>query len=182
MLNPLSLIPTAWLWPFAGAVGLAMAGAIGVQTLRVSSAQAELAKVQQAWDKERADRTQAALTATAASRAEDQRRTAAQLEITNENERLAARIRDAAMRSAVAGVGLRQRAAPLAAACDRAAGDPAPAGERTPAPGAGTVLANVLGRTIEAARQLAAEADKRGPAGSSCEHRYDSLTPPRGSQ
>lgn len=175
----LALIPTAWLWPAAGIAGLAMASAIGVQTLRVHSAQAALAATKQAWADERAVNTRVALEATTKARAEEQRRRAAQLEITNETERLASRARDAAVRGALAGDGLRQRAAAVAAACDRPASNPAPSRQRAPAAGPGALLADVLGRLEAAGRELAAETDRRGIAGVACERSFDALTPHR---
>lgn len=177
-MNPLSLIPTAWLWPVAGVVGLAMAGAIGVQTLRLNSVRDELKEVMRVWNAEHLANTRSALIATAANRAEERRRTAAQQEVNSEAERLSIRSRDAAVRAAAAGAGLRQRAAPFAAACDRAAGDSPSPSERAPAAGPGAVLADVLGRLEAAGRELAAEADRRGIAGSACQRSYEALTAP----
>jgi hypothetical protein len=173
--NPLSLVPTAWLWPAAGVLGLAMAGAIGVQTWRVHSAQAELAKVQQAWDKETADREKVARDAERNARAAERRLAADHLENINEAERLAARMRDNAAAAAVSGAGLRERARAVAARCDRGPEAAAAAGASAPAAGAGDLLADVLGRLDSAGRQLALEADKRRVAGLTCERDADSV-------
>jgi hypothetical protein len=173
--NPLALVPTAWLWPAAGVLGLAMASAIGVQTWRVHSAQAELAKVQQARDKDTAEREKAARDAERTARATERRLAADHLENINEAERLAARMRDNAAAAAVSGAGLRERARAVAARCDRGPEAAAAADTGTPATGAGVLLADVLGSMESAGRQLALEADKRRVAGLTCERDADSV-------
>jgi Protein of unknown function (DUF2514) len=174
--NPLALIPSSWLLPIAGIAGALMAATIGVQTLRVHSAQADLAKVQQAWDKERAAAITAARTAEQKARADEQRMAADNLENLNEAERLAARTRANAVAVAAAGAGLRERAAGVAARCDRGPEAAATASSGSPAAGAGDLLADVLGRLEAAGGQLALEADRRGAAGRTCERYADSVT------
>jgi len=107
-----------------------------------------------------------------AARTEEQRRTAAQQEIA-EN---AAKERDQAGADAAAAAsaadGLRKQVAVLV---DRAR-HPATA---TGSPAAGDaldLLADVLGRTDEAAGEFARIADERGIAGQQCERDYDALT------
>jgi hypothetical protein len=175
--NPLSLVPTAWLWPAAGVLGLAMASAIGVQTLRVHSAQAELAKAQSARDKQTADREKVARDAERQARVEERRLAAANLESVNEAERLAARMRDHAAAAAAAGGGMLERARALAARCDRRPEAATTAAASAPATGAGDLFADVLGRMDAHGRQLAAAADQARIAGSACERAYMSLTP-----
>jgi hypothetical protein len=112
-----------------------------------------------------------ALAASEAARAEERRLALAHREIANEAERLARLSRDAAVRSAAAGDGLRERAAAVAARCDSPA-----AARGASAPDPGLLLADVLGRLEAAGRELAAESDRRGIAGSTCERAADALT------
>lgn len=74
----------------------------------------------------------------------------------------------------IAGRGLRAYAAGLAASAAACGAAAAPIGP--PGPGAAAVLADMLGSLEERGRALAAEADRRGIAGSECERRYDALT------
>jgi hypothetical protein len=149
-----------WSW----ALGAALAWG-GYGHLRAGSLQGRL-------DRQATEHAEQALRAETEARAEEQRRASAHQEIANESERLARMARDAAVRSAVAGDGLRQRAAAVAARCD-----PAAAGSREASARAGLLLADVLGQMEAAGRELAAEADRRGIAGSTCERAYQSLTP-----
>lgn len=170
----LGMVP---LWGWLAAAGVVVAAGAAWHYAALGDARDEgRAEVQRKWDDERAANTSAALLATAEARAEERRRNAAQLEITNEAERLSKLGRDAAVRAAVAGVGLRQRAAPIAAACDRAARDPAPAGEREAGASAGSLLADVQRQLVEAAQLYASVADQARTAGLTCEKSYDSLT------
>jgi hypothetical protein len=166
------------MWGWLAVAGVAVSGVTVWHYVKLGDARDEgRAEVQVKWDRERAISTSAALLATAEARAEEQRRSAAQLEITNEAERLSNLGRAAAVRAVAAGDGLRQRAAPIASACDRARSDPSPviAGQTAPAPGA--VLAGVLQRLDDAAGQLAAFADASRIAGLACERSYDALKP-----
>jgi len=100
----------------------------------------------------------------------------AQLE---ENQNVAesklAEARAAAARSDVAAVGLRQRAAQLAAACRASASHPStvPVREATPAPG--DVLADMLGRIDEAAGEVSRYADQLRVAGEACARDYETV-------
>lgn len=53
----LGLVPTGWLWGAAGLAGAALAGALGVQTLRLEHARRDAAEMQAAWaaDRQRAE-------------------------------------------------------------------------------------------------------------------------------
>lgn len=62
-MNPLSLIPTTWLWPIAAAVGAVMFSALGVQTIRLDGSERDIAEVKAAWSADTARRTQDALAA-----------------------------------------------------------------------------------------------------------------------
>lgn len=101
-------------------------------------------------------------------------------EIAREAEEQARRHAAAMAAGAVAGNGLRDRAASLAATATRcpAASDPttAPSGPSAGSPAA--VLADVLGRLETAGRELAAVADARGAAGAACERAYEALRRP----
>jgi hypothetical protein len=163
MLPFLSLVRALPWYAWALAAALAWGG---VEHLRVGSLQGRI-------DRETAERAAQSLAAEQAARAEETRRTTEHREIANEAERLARRARDAAVRSAAAGDGLRERAAAVAARCNPAAATGGPA-----AAGPGLVLADVLGRVADAAQRYAAEADRRGIAGQACERAYGTLTPP----
>lgn len=105
-----------------------------------------------------------------ADQAERARRDAAQAEIANEAQRMAARDRDHAIALALAAPGL--RGAVASAISQRPA---APASSASAA-SAGLVLSNVLGAAEERLRALAELADERGTAGSACVRLYESLT------
>lgn len=101
-----------------------------------------------------------------------------QTENSHEANRLLPQVRMAADRGAVAGAGLRVRAAAEAARCAQAADDPgAPAGSASAA-SPGLLLADVLGRLEQAGRLLAEEATLRRIKGLTCERDYDALTTP----
>jgi hypothetical protein len=119
----------------------------------------------------------AAAAASEQARAEEQRRVTAQQEITDETTRQSNVAQTARAGADAAAVGLRARAAVVAARCDRATSDPA-AASPSPAAGApGDLLADVLGRLDAAGRELAATADQRGIAGAACERSHDALKP-----
>jgi hypothetical protein len=170
----LRLVPTAWLWGAAGVLGLAMAGAIGVQTVRVYAAQAEIAKVQSAWDKQTAEREEAARTAERNARVEERRLAADNLENVNEAERLAARLRDIAAAAAV-GDRVRDFTRTAAARCDRTHEAATAAGAGAPAASAGDLLSDLSRGLYEAGRELAVEAETRRIAGLTCERDAESV-------
>lgn len=114
-----------------------------------------------------ADRQDAA----AAAAIRQAQQAAAQKEISNESQRLAARAADDAADARAADVGLLQRAV---AAGRRAA--PAAAPGSAPASGPELVPADVLRGALADARRLAELADQRGIAGAACERSYDALT------
>lgn len=114
----------------------------------------------------------AQIAAVSAARAEEQRRTAAQLEIANNaNQQRTAALADAFAARAAAG-SLRQRVDQLVAAAHRpaaTAGSPA-AGDTL------DLLADMLGRADQRASELAEYADDARIAGQQCERDYDALT------
>lgn len=111
--------------------------------------------------------------ATEAARAEEQRRTAAQSEVNDETQRLAAHDADARVLAAGAARGLSDRTAALLAGVPSC---PATGLVGPPAPSAADLLADVQRGLLEAGGQLAAEADKRRTPGLGAERKYDSLT------
>jgi hypothetical protein len=97
--------------------------------------------------------------------------TATQKENTYEAQRLAARAADDAALARDAGARLQQRAVAAGGRATAAA-----AAGSAPAAGADVVPADVFGRVVDVARQLAAVADQRGIAGDTCERDYSALT------
>ena len=175
-MNPLSLIPTGWLWPVAGIAGLTLLATLGVQTLRLSMAQRDLAEVQAEAAADRQEAAEDAQRREAAARTEEQRRTAAQKGITDATLRqLAAARADAADADAVADR-LRVHALALAAAAGGGARDPTAAGGGPTAADAADLLAELQRGAEERAGILARIADERGAAGEACERAYESLT------
>lgn len=180
MMQPAALV--------GGAAAVLVLGAFaltGVQTVRLGHAerrtqqeQAAHAATRQAWAEQREAAQQAAHAAVEAARTEEHRRQVRQQEAADAAQITRAQHVAAQSRADIAGAGLRDRAAKLAAACGgRSAADTAPAGERAAAESAGRVLAELLGRAVDRARILAATADERGAAGTECERRYDALIP-----
>lgn len=97
-------------------------------------------------------------------------------EIARDAETQARRHAQAAAAGAIAGNGLRDRAAQFAAAARCPAPEAAaPAAASASAPSPAAVLADVLGRVEAAGRELAAIADARGAAGAACQRAYEAL-------
>lgn len=105
--------------------------------------------------------------------AEEQRRVAAQKEVDNEDQRLAAKDRDAAARLARAAGVLRPQIAALIQRCDSAPSSVGPA-----ASSAADLLTYVQSRVDEAARGTIDYADGLARSGGQCAGDYDALTPP----
>jgi hypothetical protein len=162
-------------WTAVGAVFLALALALGVQTKRISYAKAETQEVKTAWA---ADRERAAETARKAevdARTEEQRRVKAQQEINDVYQKQVAKARaDAVVADAAAGR-LQRRVAELLAAARGTSGDPAPLAPGTPASDPAGVLADMFRRADDRAGVLARIADERGASGLACERAYDAL-------
>ncbi len=144
------------LWPIAGAVILAASAAAGLQTWRLESLRAEVAteRMQAAVDQEQRTRT------TVTAQAEADRNAATRT----------ARTRNDLDRAAVAGDGLRDRAAALAAVGSAAAG------QRCDASEAARVLADVLGSLEARGRAVAEYADRCDTALTACQQSYGALT------
>jgi hypothetical protein len=167
----------AFFAPLGWWAALALAGLVGVQTLRVDHALRDMAEMKAAWSTDRQHAADLARKAEADARAEEQRRAAAQKEITDEYERrIQASRADAAVADAAAGR-LQQRVAALVAAARQAASHPGVVVPSAPADDPTGMFADVLGRCVARVRVLAAVADERGAAGTACEREYDALTP-----
>src|SRR5574337_2160053 len=160
------------------AYGLAVGGVIliAASVLHSAGVRSGRAEVQQAWDKERAAQMAVAASASEAARAEEQRRTAAQQEVSRNATLALDQARADAARAAAAARGLRGAAALAAARCDRSAADTAAAGASAPAADPGAVLADVLVSMEQAGRAVAAVADARDVALDACVGAYRALT------
>ena len=82
-----SFIPTTWLWPAVGIAGIAMAGAVGVQTLRLDHVRVALSETKAAWSADRAHAQEVALAKVAEYRSREQ---AWQAKVTTAEESYAA--------------------------------------------------------------------------------------------
>ena len=157
------------LQPALLAVILSLIALTGVQTWRLHRAQLQAAELRTAQQADRRQAAEALATAHAeARRIEANHRALEQAwiqrhqEIAREAQNQAQRTAAAAADARLAGDGLRQRAAALAAsgtAACAAPADPAPAPSSPPAPSPAVVLADVLGRLEEDGRDLAEIAD-----------------------
>lgn len=179
--------PLAWLSLLgprvSWAIGIALAASaiyaghlVDVHRHEVKARAAGQAEVQAVFDRYRADATGAALKAAAASRAEEQRRTAAQLEITNEAQRIAVRDRAAHAALDATAPGLRRDVAAAIARRGGSSCSPTLAAVGAPATDPADLLSLVLGEAEDRLRELAIEADRRGAAGAACAASYDALT------
>ena len=133
-------------------------------------------EIQLKWDADLAVRKAAADRAQAQSDAESARRIATLKEIEHDAQSQVIAARADAASAADSAQRLRQRFAALARRGGMP-GNPASAAGGASAPSAGDLQADVFGRVVEAARQLAATADGRGPAGQLAADAYDALTP-----
>lgn len=166
------------LLPAAGVALLALLLGLGAQTLRLAHAQRDVAELQSAWAKDRAQRAEDARQAEAAARTEEGRRAAAQQELIDAHQKDLARLRaDAAIADAAAGR-LRERVAALVAAARAVAADPAAAGGGQAGPDPADLLAELQRRADERAGELARVADERGAGWQACVGAYDALTTP----
>lgn len=111
-----------------------------------------------------------------AARAEEQRRTAAQVGIANAAKKDADAARADAVAAGSAADRLRMRVNELLAAA-RAPKDPAAASGSATAGDTDTMLAELFRRADERAGSLATDLDASRIAGKACEAAYDSLTP-----
>ena len=175
-MNPLSLIPTGWLLPAVAALGIALAAAIGVQTVRLANAKSELAQAQAGYAAERTTAAQAL----AAKEAEYRKRE--QAIVTDHQERehaaqtqLASLALDVERGRAAAGSLRAARDAAVAAARAATACSPATQPSGPVAADPIGVLADVLGRADDRAGELAQIADRARIAHAACVGEYESV-------
>jgi hypothetical protein len=177
VLKLLGALSGGWLGPALIAAALAGGGAWHfwqVHEARKEGDAAGSARVTALWDAERHQARQIAEQATADALAEERRRQAAmQKEIDHATTALD-RARADADSAGRAAAGLRAAASAAAARCRAAPAHPAAAASSPAAEG--RLLAEVLGELDDEAGRLAAEVDRRGIAGTACEHAYDELT------
>jgi len=134
------------------------------------------ARVQAAWDRETAVRTQAALKAEQEQRAIDHQRTTDLAEVSRHAAKIQTQRRAEAVASAALDVRVRTLSAALAAAADHpAGGDPGVAAGGAPAAGPGLVLRGMFEGADDAAGILAPFADDAHEAGLACERAYAAL-------
>lgn len=107
------------------------------------------------------------------ARATEHKWSTAVSENSNEANRLVSQVRTAAARGAVAGSGLRDRAADAAARCRSAPEAATAAAGSSSAADAGLLLADVLGQLEREGRLHAEESTKRGIAGTACQLIYE---------
>lgn len=175
MIAWLKLVPS-WAWPWiAGAVVTLAVG--GVQQIRVGGLQVALAKEQSAHSSYRTEVAERDRRAALAVLAENQRRQHAAYESRRKAlEQIEQAQTDAAAADATAG-GLRAEAERLKRKLASCAGTITGS---APGRDAGTVLTDLLAEVEREGRAMAAEAQRRGIAGSKCERDYDTLQPGSG--
>jgi hypothetical protein len=134
------------------------------------------ARIQAAWDADKAEAQHAAAQALALAAAESQRRISAKEEVIHETTAQLDRARADAGAAVAAGQRLRSDlAAYVDASRGGAAADPAPASTSAPASDALDVLSDLFSRADSAAGDLAQVADQARLAGLACERSYDAL-------
>jgi hypothetical protein len=170
----LRLVPFQYYIAAAVAAGLLLA--LGAQTLRVNVLRADLSSAIALRAQEREIAAENALHQSEEYRLEDQRRASAIRSVVGEAIKLSEAVALDANSVRAAHDRLLQRYRAALAASRRAPGDP-PAPEGSPTTASTDDLSTeLLGRVSEAAGLLAAEADKRGIAGSACVQSYEALT------
>lgn len=172
-MNPLSLIPS---WGWAGLV-TALGVAWGVQTVRLADEKADHATTHAAYAGERTKAAQASQRAEKAERELETHRQEKKDEIIELARMESKRVAAARESAAIAGRDMLNAARALAARACEVSANPAPGPGSAPAPAPAVVLADVLGSTESAERELAEALDRSRSAGLSCERSYDSLTP-----
>lgn len=172
MIAVLKLVP-GWAWPWVIGAGFALLVG-GVQQVRVSGLQADLAKEQSAHSNYRTEVAERDRRAAMFAIQENQRRQAAVEKADAEANQQLAAARAAAER---AGSALERLKLRLEAAEQRSrdAGNSITAQLGQAAEDAARVRADVLGRLGAAAGFYAGIADERGIAGTACERTYDGV-------
>lgn len=161
-----------------GGLVLAGAAAVGTQTWRLHSAEAEFAEARAAWSAAEADLSRRALEAEHREREKEQAWSKRFEEIDRGTTEKLAAASAAASAADLSARSVRDRAQALAARGRRACSNPAAPGFSASAPDALDVFADVLGRADARAGVLAATADRARIAGLACEAAYDELRKP----
>lgn len=168
-----AFLPYKWI-----AIGVAfagLAGALGVQTLRVSGLKTDIAQLETDHAKAQLRAADAALALSEEHRATERRRVANQRKAQDDSAQKLAAARAARDAATAAAGRVSARVDALVAAIRSAAGNPAPAPGSTATEDPLDLLADVLRRADARAGLLADEADRRGAAGALCERLYDGL-------
>ncbi|SDX11909.1 Protein of unknown function [Variovorax sp. YR634] len=170
------LIPW-WVQPLI--IALLLAGLLG-QRVQVSNAKANVARAKLEFSEWKTIAAENRILADRAQRTEEQRKQAvADKEAQDANSKLVQARADAVIASAAAGK-LRDQLAAYIAAVRRASQDPAATARGKGQPGADPLdlLAQLYGRTDEAAGAIGNYADDLAIRGASCERISDALQPP----
>lgn len=172
----MTFLLTQWKFVLIAAL-LAM---LGVQQVRISHAQTELAKVRQQYAEERQKAADAARKAEQDARDEETRREQIKEEIIDAAEQRVELAKAAAADADSAAAGLRERLAAHLAASRGSAKNSGPGKGSEGKPSADTLdlLAGVLSRLDDTSGDLAAYADRLVIAGLACERQYESLRSP----
>jgi len=173
-MNPLSLIPTSWLWPAAAVVGAALLAGLGTQTWRLHTEQAGRATDRASMAEERLLASRATALEEARNRAEETRVRGEQQEKINEKDRQLARAQADRVDADAATGKLRERFAAAFASARQATRDPTVVAGGAAAP-ASDLPADMFGRVLEIARQYRDAAESAITAGELAEGSYDSL-------
>ena len=158
----------------AAALAAAVAG-VAVQSVRLGAALRDAAGLRATMAQEGRQAAERALAQAQAFRFEERRRSSAAQEVERVAQNQAARVRAHVVGARAAGDGLRVAAAAFASG-GGAASHPGTAASSSPAGDRSQVLADMLGRAVAEAVELARIADERGTAGAACERAYRSLT------
>lgn len=154
------------------------AAAVGVQTLRLSSTQAELEAARRTHAEHLAADERAARLATEQARQAEAQRQAHIEEVMRDARTEIDRARRDAVAADRVAQRLREHIAVLVmpgAGTGTATANPDPAAGSPPATGPGLVLAQLFGRADDRAGQLARYADDAAAAGRACERAYEAL-------
>ena len=161
------------LYAAAAALAASVAGA-AVQSVRLGAAQRVAAELRTTIAQDRQQAAERTLARAEAYRIEERRRSVAAQEVERHAQNQAARVRVDVGGARAAGDGLRVTAAAFAAGGGPAR-DSGPAAGGAAAGDRSQVLADMLGRAVAEAVELARIADERGTAGAACERAYQSL-------
>lgn len=162
------------LWIAGGAAVMAL-GAIGTQTYRLHTEQAEHATDRATFATREAELQKRAGDAERLQRQIEARRESDLQRISDASQARIDAVAAAASAAVSSALSLRDAAKAAAARGRRACSNPSLAGDGPPAPDALSVFADVLGRADARAGDLASIADQRGARGEACERAFEAL-------